>query len=129
MVIRPVSHSRMSVRPRREPWRAVANRNRRRTAIGWRRERSPVERALQRLDQFLHLVITETGRQPQGPGMNYERLCRGFPGSHQPQAKKMVHTRLQRSAGTTKLPSQELHDIVVEGQRRTHIMMLAWKAS
>jgi hypothetical protein len=88
-----------------------------------------VEGALQRLEQILDMVITEAGRQPQGPGMNRERLSRGFPGSHQPQAKKMVYAGLQRSAGTAKLPAQELGDIVVEGERSTHNMTLAGKAS
>src|SRR5579872_4839194 len=129
MVVQPASRLRTSARSTRGPWRAVANRNRRRTTTGWRRERSPVERALQRLDQILHMVITEAGRQSQGPGLNHERLCRGFPGSHKPQAKKMVHARLQRSAGTTKLPAQELCDVIVECERGTHIMMLADKAS
>src|SRR5208282_4234001 len=129
MVNPRASHRRKSARSTREPWRAVANRNRRRTTTGWRREQSPVERALERLDQILHLVITEAGRQPQGPGMDHERLGRGFRGNHQPEAKKMVYARLQRSAGTPKLPAQELGDIVVQCQCRAHIMMLAHKAS
>src|SRR5271168_4811891 len=129
MVNRLVSHSRTSVRSTREPWHAVANRNRRRTTTGWRREQSPVERALQRLDQILHVIITEAGRQPQGPGMNHEGLGRGFRGGHQPEAKKMVYARLQRSAGTPKLPAQELGDIVVQRESRAHIMMLAHKTS
>src|SRR5580692_10795750 len=131
MVGQPASHLRTSARSTRGPSRAVANRNRRRTTKGWRREQSQMERALQRLEQSLDVVIAQAGRQPEGPGMNHERLrlCRGFAGSHQPQAKKMVHARLQRSAGTAKLPAQEFCDVVVEGERGTHIMMLPWKAS
>jgi hypothetical protein len=84
-----------------------------------------MERAFQRLNQILHIVITKTGRQSQGPGMNRERLCRGFRGSHQPQAKKVVHGGFQRSAGTAEFAAQELDDVIVEGKCRSHIMMLA----
>src|SRR5690348_6633993 len=129
MVNRPASRWRVSPRSTREPWRAVAIRNHRRTTAGWRREQSPVERALQRVDQILDLVITEAGRQTQEPGMNHERLGRRFSGRHQSQTKKMVYARLQRSAGTPQLPAQELRDIVVERERGAHIMMLANKAS
>src|SRR5271156_4718864 len=108
------SHRKTSVRSTREPWCAVGIRNRKRTTTGWRREQSQMERAFQRLDQVLHLVITEAGRQPQGPGMNHERLGWGFRGSHQPEAKKMVDARLQRSAGIPKLPAQELGDVFVQ---------------
>src|SRR5271155_407820 len=108
MVNQRESRSKTSVRSTGEPWRAVVNRNRKRTTAGWRREQSPVERALQRLDQILHVVVAEAGRQPQGPGMDHERLGRGFRGNHQAEAKKMVYARLQRSAGTPKLPAQEL---------------------
>jgi hypothetical protein len=88
-----------------------------------------MERAFQRLNQILHVVITKTGRQSQGPGMNNERLCHRFRGSHQPQAETVVYNGFQRSARTPEFPPQELRNIVVQGKCRAHIMMLADEAS
>jgi hypothetical protein len=83
-----------------------------------------MERAFQRLNQILDMVITKAGGQSQRPGVNRERLCWGFRGSHQAQAKKMVYGGFQRSAGTAEFPAQELGDVVVEGKCGAHIMML-----
>ena len=88
-----------------------------------------MQRAFQRLNQFLHIVVTETGRQSQGPGMNQERLGRGFRSSHQPHAKKMVHSGFEGSAGTAEFLAQELGDVVIEGKSGSHITMLTYQAS
>src|SRR5258705_1003329 len=117
MVNQPASHSRTPVRPMREPWHAVASRNRRRTTTGWRRERSPVERALQRLDQVLHIVITKAGRQSQGPGVNRERFCGGVGGNHQTPAGKVVDGGFQRSAAKGGVPGPRRGGDVVQGKR------------
>jgi hypothetical protein len=84
-----------------------------------------VERAFQRLNHILHIVITKAGRQSQGPGVNQKRLRCGFRRSHQSQAKTVVYYGLQRSAGTPEFPAQELRNVVVEGKCGAHIMMLA----
>src|SRR5260221_12903699 len=122
MVNQPASHSRTSVRPMREPWHAVASRNRRHTTTGWRRERSPVERALQRLDQVLHIVITKAGRQSQGPGVNRERSCGGICGNHQPPTEKKGHRGFQPSGRTAEVSGPELWGVVGEGKRCARIM-------
>src|SRR5260221_14446306 len=116
MVNQPASHSRTSVRPMREPWHAVASRNRRHTTTGWRRERSPVERALQRLDQVLHIVITKAGRQSQGPGVNRERFCGGFRGKQQPPTKKRGYGGFSRSAGEGGVPALGVGDPLLRGK-------------
>ena len=89
---------------------------------------SSVERTLQRLDQILDLVIPEASRQPKGSRMNHEKLARKFFGSHQPDAKKVVYSGLQRSAATPQFAAQQLSDVIVKLECHAHITMLSSKA-
>ena len=84
-----------------------------------------MQRSLERLDQFLDMVITEPRGQPQGPGMNDEGLSLLFAGDHQAQAKKVIYSGFERGAGTAKLLAEELRDVVVEREGGAHILMIA----
>jgi hypothetical protein len=97
---------------------------RRHTTGGWRRERSPVKRAIERFEQILDIVIAELRRQAQGPRMNHKGLSFGLRGSHQPQAKKVVYRRLYQTAGAAELASQSSGNFV-KREFSAHALMIA----
>jgi hypothetical protein len=120
---------RTPARPKREPSRVETTRCRRHKEECSHRARSPVRRPFQRLQQLLHVVVSEPGRKPQFSRSNREWFLPGPLRGHQSQTQKVIDHVFERSAGSPAFLLQESSDIIIQRKGGSHIMMLSSKAS
>jgi hypothetical protein len=93
-----------------------------------RRERSPVVRTFQKLDQLLDLIEALSRWNLQIPRFNFERLSGRLFG-RQTEAQEMIDHLLEGISRAPLFFLEQFGDVVVEGKCGSHIMMLLHQAS
>lgn len=80
--------------------------------------------AFQSFYQIFNIVVTQAGRKPQIAGSSDEGLPRSLLGSHESDAQKMVECLFEGLAGAAHLLVQEIGNIGIQREGRSHIMMI-----
>lgn len=81
------------------------------------------------LQELADRIELETGGNFEANGFDNKALLWGMGSLSQSEAEKMVDCGLKRNPAALHLVTEKAGDIVVNGQSRSHIMMLLNKAS
>lgn len=79
------------------------------------------------IEQFLNIVIAESGRQAELSGSDNEGFFRWIICSNQPQPQKPVYHFFERCARAPAFLFKQAGNIVVERKSSSHIMMLHYR--